>query len=90
MLVISRRPDEAILIGDDIRLMLTQVACHVVTYKITTPTTEWFVSRELLEPFYLSKDIFIQALSVRGSWVRIGIDAPRDVPIEREERIEVN
>ena len=46
MLVLSRRKDEAIVIGDNIRLMV---------------------------------------LEVRGDKVRLGIDAPRDVPVHREE-----
>ncbi len=48
MLVLSRRVGEVIMIGDDIRLMVTRIDCD--------PDT-----------------------------VRIGIDAPKDVIIRREE-----
>ncbi len=46
MLVLTRRPSEAILIGDDIK---------------------------------------VSVLSVKGDAVRLGIDAPRDIPVDRTE-----
>lgn len=46
MLVVSRRADQVIRIGDDIKIMV---------------------------------------VDVRGDLVQIGIDAPRDVPVHREE-----
>jgi len=46
MLVLSRKPDEAIVIADEIRVSI---------------------------------------LSVRGKQVRLGIEAPRDVAVNREE-----
>ncbi len=46
MLVLSRKPDETIVIGDEIK---------------------------------------VSVLSVRGKQVRLGIDAPRDVAVNREE-----
>ena len=46
MLVLSRRPDEAILIGDDIQIIV---------------------------------------VGVRGDQVRLGVTAPRDVPVHRKE-----
>ena len=46
MLILTRKPGEAMLIGDDIKVTI---------------------------------------LSVRGNLVRVGIDAPRSVPVHREE-----
>jgi len=46
VLVLSRRPDEAILIGDDIQVIV---------------------------------------VGVRGDQVRLGVTAPRDVPVHRKE-----
>jgi carbon storage regulator len=46
MLVLSRDPDESIMIGDDIRITI---------------------------------------VSVRGDKVRLGIDAPKEVPVHRQE-----
>ena len=46
MLVLTRKPGEVLLIGEDIR---------------------------------------VTVLSVRGNLVRVGIDAPRSVPVHREE-----
>lgn len=46
MLILTRRPGEALIIGDD---------------------------------------IVVQVLDVRGNQVRIGVEAPRDVAVDREE-----
>jgi len=46
MLILTRKPGETVLIGDDIKVTI---------------------------------------LSVRGNLVRVGIDAPRSVPVHREE-----
>lgn len=50
MLVLSRKKDEAVCIGDDIRVMV---------------------------------------VDVRGDTVRLGIDAPRDLPVHRQEIYDV-
>lgn len=86
MLVISRRPGEALLIGDDITLVLCEVGNGKVTYEVLTDEGSSIVQRALLEPLHLQDRICVQALAVRGSWVRIGIDAPREVRIDREEK----
>lgn len=86
MLVISRRPGEALLIGDDITLVLCEASNGKVTYEVLTDEGGSFVTRSLLEPLRLHDRICVQALTVRGSCVRIGIDAPRDVRIDREEK----
>lgn len=88
MLVISRRPGEALLIGDDITLVLCEVGNGSVTYEVLTDDGGAVVTRALLEPLHLRECICVQALTIRGSWVRIGIDAPREVRIDREEKVQ--
>ena len=36
------------------------------------------------EAVYIGKDIAVTVLDVNGKQIRIGIDAPMDVPIERD------
>jgi carbon storage regulator len=43
------------------------------------------ISRRAGERIMLGDDVVIEVLEVRGQIVRIGIDAPRAVPIYREE-----
>jgi carbon storage regulator len=43
------------------------------------------ISRHLGEKIIVGGDIVIEVLEVRGATVRLGIDAPRSVPIYREE-----
>lgn len=88
MLVLSRRPGEALLIGDDIMLVLERVEPGKVTYEILADETCDRVTRELLEPLHLGDRICVQALAMRGCWVRIGIDAPREVRVDRAEKFE--
>jgi carbon storage regulator len=43
------------------------------------------ISRRAGERIMLGDDVVIEVLEVRGQTVRIGIDAPRALPIYREE-----
>jgi carbon storage regulator len=43
------------------------------------------ISRRAGERIMLGDEVVIEVLEVRGQTVRIGIDAPRSVPIYREE-----
>jgi len=46
------------------------------------------LTRKKGEAITIGDNIQIQVLSVKGGQVRIGIDAPRDVSVNREERLE--
>ena len=46
------------------------------------------LTRKKGEAISIGDNIQIQVLNVKGGQVRIGIEAPRDVRVNREERIE--
>ena len=46
------------------------------------------LTRKKGESIAIGDNIQIQVLNVKGGQVRIGIDAPRDVQVNREERLE--
>lgn len=48
------------------------------------------LTRKKGESIAIGDNIQIQVLNVKGGQVRIGIDAPRDVAVNREERIEAS
>ncbi|MBE8215787.1 MAG: carbon storage regulator CsrA [Endozoicomonadaceae bacterium] len=43
------------------------------------------LTRRIGEMLMIGDDIVITVLGVKGNQVRIGIDAPRDTPVHREE-----
>ena len=43
------------------------------------------LTRQTNERILIGEDIVIEVREVRGSQVRIGIEAPKDVPVVREE-----
>ncbi len=43
------------------------------------------LTRRVGECIDIGEDIVVTVLGVKGNQVRIGIDAPRDVPVHREE-----
>lgn len=43
------------------------------------------LTRRIGEVLYIGDDITVTVLSVLGGQVRLGIAAPRDVPVHREE-----
>lgn len=46
------------------------------------------LSRRLGESVVIGDDIVITVLEVRGDVVRVGVDAPRSVPVRRQELLE--
>ncbi|TLS69115.1 carbon storage regulator CsrA [Mariprofundus erugo] len=48
------------------------------------------LTRKKGETIAIGDNIQIQVLNVKGGQVRIGIEAPRDVHVDREERLETS
>ena len=43
------------------------------------------LSRKINESIVINSDIVITVVEIRGDKIRLGIDAPRDVPVHRQE-----
>lgn len=43
------------------------------------------LSRKLNESIVIDNDIFVTVLRVRGNTVLLGIEAPREIPVHRQE-----
>lgn len=43
------------------------------------------LSRRVGESLMIGEDVVVNVLGVKGNQVRIGVDAPRDVAVHREE-----
>jgi carbon storage regulator len=46
------------------------------------------LSRKKSESIVINDDVVITVVEIRGDKVRLGIDAPRDVPVHRKEVVE--
>lgn len=106
MLVISRKWDQGVVIGDEIQLTIVEVLSIGILMEVqATPETrvEWKTKAGRCRhewsneetSFYMVLDrrgrisfdrtIHVTLIDVRTEKARLGIDAPRDVPIHRKE-----
>ena len=46
------------------------------------------LTRKLMESFYIGDDICVTVVRMEGGQVRLGIEAPREIPIVRGELVE--
>ena len=91
MLALSRRTGEAIRIGDEFILEVLDIGRHTVMLELERPDPDcdrpqWLVvDRRIGESFQITDDIHVFVKDVEGSFVRLGIAAPRQVKIVRGE-----
>lgn len=52
---------------------------------IPTESRILILTRRVGEVLMIGDDVKVTVLGVRGQQVRIGVDAPKDVPVHREE-----
>ena len=45
----------------------------------------WFLSRHRDESIMIGDDVMITIVDIRGDKVRLGIDAPQEIPVHRQE-----
>ncbi len=43
------------------------------------------LSRKKQEQIVINEDIFVTVVDIRGDKVRLGVDAPKDIPVHRKE-----
>ncbi len=47
------------------------------------------LSRKEHERIYIGDNVFVEVVEIRGGKVRLGVVAPKDVPVERKEDVPV-
>jgi len=90
MLVLTRHPNEAILIGDDVEITVLAIIGETVRLRISCPRMDPPVREETLRfdnLLGISGKVEVRVVSLRpeGGRVRLGVKAPRSVPIARQE-----
>lgn len=43
------------------------------------------LTRRIGESVIIGEDIYVTVLSIKGSQVRLGVNAPKEIPVHREE-----
>ena len=96
MLVVTRRAGDAIHIGGDIMVRVTEVHAGQVQLAITLDGRDGLgpgalaVTRRAGDKIQIVPDIVVYIASIRSSQVRLGVDAPPTVRIARSEQPDVN
>lgn len=106
MLVITRKPDQAVVIGDEIQLTIVEVLSIGVLIEVqATPETrvEWKSKEGRHRHRWSNEDatvcmvldrrgrisfdrtIHVTLIDIRTEKARLGIEAPRDIPVYRKE-----
>jgi len=90
MLVLTRHPNEAILIGDDVEITVLAIIGETVRLRISCPRMDPPVREETLRfdnLLGISGKVEVRVVSLRpeGGRVRLGVKAPSSVPIARQE-----
>lgn len=82
MLVLTRRPGQSIIIDNAIKLTLTKSERRGIGL---TVDGKRLPPKRSGDTFKIREDISVTVADARQSMVRLGIEAPKDVPVNREE-----
>lgn len=90
MLVLTRYPQESIVIGEDVEVTVMEVSGNTVRLRISSPRLSPPVREETLRlenRVQIDDQVQVQVVMLRpaGGRVRLGVNAPPDVAIAREE-----
>ena len=82
MLVLTRRLNESLLIGDDIKITVLNIGKSQI--KLGVNDSEG-VTLDLQETITIKDDITVKLVKTDKTQVKLGIEAPENVTINREE-----
>ena len=91
MLILTRRPGEAIIIGGiephepvvTLEILAVHAERRAVTVKADNMKRMW--THRTGDGFFLTEQVYVNFLSVRGNQAKLGFNAPASVPINRKE-----
>ena len=83
MLVLTRGPLERVMIGDDVVVWPEFEPNGRIKLKVSAPTG--MLIYNLDGELVIDENISVRVLSIRGLFIRLGFEAPKDVSIWREE-----
>lgn len=85
MLILTRRKNEVIYVGDDINITVVGIAYRKIKVKIVKKSKIDNIEISIGEVYFISDNIDICLLSIKSNQARIGTNAPKEIPIHREE-----
>lgn len=85
MLILMRRQKESIIFNNNIKVTVTKLSNNTVTIRVIDGEKRRHFSGEVDAQFSILDGVVIKILGINGSQIRLGIDAPRDMVIYREE-----
>lgn len=88
MLILMRRVGEALVIGDDLKIVVTGLNSDKAFLEVADVAGDAVsvpVNRKTQQSLVLFDDAVIHILEINGNQVKIGIEAPRSVSVHREE-----
>ena len=87
MLVITRKEGSSFTIGTDIKITVMSVRGTLTKLHIKQSNRIEAIVLKDMECFYISSDINLHIIKRRGKLAKIGIEAPKEILIERDNCI---
>ena len=85
MLTLNRRISERVIIDDTTIVTLLYAQRGTARLQIETPADTGIRSLRIGESTHLGNGVRLCVLGMQGQQVKLGFDAPREIPIYREE-----